>query len=280
METRSQERIQHLLAAHGILVGPSSLEEGVTRFQEQGGLLVDGIIGPATLWALQQNLLGSQLKLERCPADKLPGIDGFDNLTLRADVALAYQKLYDEAKSLGGNVTTAGGIRRLTSGANSNRSVLSHHYWAGAFDLSLVSGFFAPQRDPFVIEKRGDRHWTVWMRADGGQDVTLNAIHWDSWNSGRDRFQKVEGKFVNFTELCEKHGFSNIGARVGFTRSSNRQYGSAEWWHFQYERALFPEVSQIGIELLRIDSYTEARIRRDNPGLWAQARTVFKRGWA
>lgn len=257
------------------------VREAVVAFQRMRGLVPDGIAGPLTLWDLQYLHLDASKRLafETVPADIVPGIEGFSQLRLREDAAAAYRKLKEEVNRAGGVITTAGGIRALSEGASASRSATSHHYWGGAFDLALTSLFFRPRTDPFVVEqhRNGDRiTWTMWARAEDALPRTLKVCYWDNWNSGVDKFMEVHDTFINFTELAEQHGFKPIPARAGFTRATNRQYTSAEHWHFQYEAALVEQASQFGIELLKCYPESELRTRAN---IWDRRRAVFRRDW-
>lgn len=275
-----------LLAFHGVIASaaeltPISYKAAVMRFQEQADLLVDGIAGPNTRWALQRKwvLAQPQLALVRCPATMIPGVDGFASLILRADAAERYEALRREVESLGGAITTAGGLRNLTEAANQHRSAKSMHYPGLAFDVALTSGFFKPRTDNFVVTRGATSYWNVWCRASGGEPRTLQAVSWKSWNSGVDLLTEVSGRFVDLTLRARRHGFHPIAPRQAFLRAESRHYLSAEWWHFQANDLLVPEFSQLGIELLRIAGYTEGRIRETNPDLWASQRATFAADW-
>lgn len=275
-----------LLAFHGVIASateltPINYKAVVMRFQEQADLLVDGVAGPNTRWALQRKwvLAQPQLALVRCPATVIPRVDGFANLTLRADAAARYEALRKELERLGGVITTAGGLRTLAEPANQHRSAKSMHYPGLAFDVALTSGFFKPRTDNFVVTRGATSFWNVWCRATGGEPRTLQAVSWKSWNSGADLRTELSGRFVDFTLLARRHGFHPIAPRQAFLRPAERHYLSAEWWHFQANDLLVPEFSQLGIELLRIAGYTEGRIRDSNPDLWASQRATFAVDW-
>lgn len=279
-------RMGELLAIHGVIgsaaeLTPINYKAAVMRFQEQADLLVDGIAGPSTRWALQRQwvLAQPQLALVRCPATLLPGVDGFASLMLREDAAERYEALRQEVESLGGVITTAGGARNLTEPANQHRSAKSMHYPGLAFDIALTSAFFKPRSDNFVVTRGATSFWNVWCRATQGEARTLQAVSWKSWNSGVDVLTEVNGRFLDFTLLARRHGFHPIAPRQAFLRAENRHYLSAEWWHFQANDLLVPEFSQLGIELLRVVGCTETRIREANPDLWASQRATFALDW-
>ena len=67
----------------------------------------------------------------------------------------------------------------------------------------------------------------------------------------------MDVKAFNFTEVAAKHGFVSISARKSFFEGG--AYGGAEWWHFQYNKALTEGVSKFGEELLKVYSLNEAK---------------------
>jgi hypothetical protein len=67
----------------------------------------------------------------------------------------------------------------------------------------------------------------------------------------------IEDRFFSFTELAKKHGFEGIKCRRSFKRGGS--YLGAEWWHFQYEKALEPGKSTFGGELVKIYSLDECK---------------------
>lgn len=265
----SESAYMTALFRHAGFSGPRDVRE----FQAARGLQVDGIIGPRTLWELQApwaeaNVLG----FERLAADKVAGYDGYDSTTLRADVGALYAGLLEDAHKRGAVVTSAGGRRSLGTGGSASRSGTSLHYWGGAFDLSTVTGMQDPTADPYVLvpEPGSDRRWRVWARAEGGRRKRLEGVRYRS--GGRLELVPVEGRFIDFTALAQKHGFSPIGARSCWPGN----YLCAEWWHFQANRLLFRDVSQFGAELLRA-GYSEARIK--DSGLWPKRMWRFGRDW-
>jgi len=280
-------KLGELLVFHRVINEPEELTENnfdeiVMEFQDRADILMDGDPDEETLWALQYPwaLQAPKMLFERCEADLVPDYDGFDNLTLRSDAAERYRKLRRTVKDLSGVITTAGGKRPLSAQANASRSAKSMHYPGLAFDLSTTSGFFKPEVDPYVIT-RGDEanYWIVWCRAHGGQDMEFEAVYWKNWNSGVDLKTIVQDKFINFTELCIEHGFYPIKPRQAFLRQQNRKYLSSEWWHFQANDLLIPNLSQFGIELLKIEDYTRDYIISANENIWSNRKVIFKKSW-
>ena len=280
-------KLGELLVFHEILGSPeeltsANLKDVVTTFQEKKNLFADGIPGRNTLWALQSPWVATLPKqsLIECDADVAPGYEeGLSKTTLRQDAAERFRSLRNEINQAGGLVTSDGGLRQLTADVNQNRSPTSMHYTGLAFDLYTSSGFFKPDRDPFVITRGENTFWIVWCRATNGQQKELNAVYWNNWNSGVDRIKTVSGRFVNFTETCLRHGFHPIGPRTPFTRTHDRDYLSAEWWHFQCNELLIPNLSQFGIELQKINGYTPSFISSRSADVWNNRRVIFRQNW-
>ena len=277
-------KLGELLVFHGVLASSDeltsdNLKEVVTTFQEKKNLFVDGVAGRDTLWALQSPWVATLPKqpLVECDADGFG--EGFRKTTLRKDTAARFNLLRDEINQLGGIVTSDGGLRALTDGANQNRSPTSMHYTGLAFDLYTESGFFHPDEDPFVITRGEETFWVVWCRATMGQQKELQAVHWKNSDSGVDLVKTVSGKFVNFTEACGRHGFHPIHPRTPFTRPHNRVYLSSEWWHFQCNQLLTPNLSQFGIELQKIEGYTPHVIETKGPAVWSHRRVIYGENW-
>lgn len=292
MDLRYFTKIAEMLKFHGVITNEAELnatnfQELIRDFQGRKGLTADGSPGPVTNWALQAefHLAQEKLPIERCEADKPAGSEGFEFLDLRADTAARFRALRDELNVSGGVVTTAGGLRQLSASVGPGRSKTSQHYRGGAFDLALPDGLFHPDRDPYVMSNpgvlRGERErWTVYARADDGEEIELDAVCQKAWDSKVIREVTVRGRFVNFTELARKHGFQPIRPRTRFVRDGKTV--SAEWWHFQDEESLVPGLSQFGIELIRIDgdTYQSDRLDAVHPDLWGERRRVFQKSFS
>lgn len=258
-------------------------ETAVKDFQSKHGLTADGLAGEKTLQAISQALISAgkdglefddqpeeapaapqaspaHLSWVTCPANKVPGKDGYGSTILRSDAATAYKALHAEANALGGVVTSAGGRRALSSGAGPARSKTSMHYVGLAFDMSLATGMQNVDTDPFLITKdpHADRKWIIWCKSPLAQEVELDAVTCRT-KAGKTSTTttKMKVKAFNFTELAAKHGFKNISARKSFFTGGS--YSGSEWWHFQYDRALTPKVSKFGDELLKVYSESEAK---------------------
>lgn len=259
-------------------------EDAVVEFQEEVGILPDGVVGSNTQEALEKairdHILEQQspgsssmdgdderLRFVRVPADKYK--NGFDRFFLRSDVAEAYNRVREKVLEAGGKVTSSGGRRRLDVHVSPSRSATSFHYTGRALDLNIKSGMEAPSRDPYVVVAEPNRYWRVYARAEGGEEMELDAITYGN----RKRPRKVSGKFIDLTALFKAEGFERIRAHKPFFRGGSAMH--AEWWHFQCETGLVPKVSKFGDELLRVYSKRELR---DAPP-WKFRDRVFKVNW-
>ena len=156
-------------------------------------------------------------------------------------------------------ITSAGGRRALSSGAGPARSKTSMHYTGLAFDMSLATGMQNTATDPYLcVRVPGTRKWTVWCKSDKAPLVSLDAVTCRTRNGKTElTTTKMDVKAFNFTEVAAKHGFVSISARKSFFEGG--AYGGAEWWHFQYNKALTEGVSKFGDELLKVYSLNEAK---------------------
>lgn len=242
----------------------------VEKFQEDNGLYPDGIVGSGTLSAMNPQLpdnLKFQIDGEPDPdetfvklpwtkvkADTVHGSGGYSFFRLRKDAAEAYNALREDVLALGGIITSAGAKRPLTdSKPMASRSLKSLHYTGLAFDMALDSGMNNPKKEMLVIEEGEGRKWNVWCRTEN-ENVPVRKIEAYTYQNTK---VIVEDRFFSFTELAEKHGFKGISARRSF--KSGGSYLGAEWWHFQYEKALTPGVSTFGGELLKLYSLAEVK---------------------
>lgn len=257
-------------------------ESAVKDFQTKKGLTADGIVGPKTLQEIDSALKAAgkegaefddqpeeeppvlkepdvKLGWVSCPADKVPGKDGFGSTVLRSDAAIAYKNLKAEVNALGGVLTSAGGRRALSSGAGPARSKTSMHYVGLAFDMSLATGLQNLEKDPYIcVRVPGTRKWTVWCKSPTAKEVELDAVTCRTVK-GKTILEtkKIKVKAFNFTEVAAKNGFVNISARKSFFDGGS--YSGSEWWHFQYNRALTEGVSKFGDEILKVYSLEKAK---------------------
>jgi len=257
-------------------------ETAVKDFQSKKGIGADGIVGPKTLQMIDAALkaagkegaefddqpeeappvlkeVEAKMGWVTCPADKYPGKDGYGSTILRTDAAEAYKALKAEVNALGGVVTSAGGRRALSSGAGPARSKTSMHYTGLAFDMSLATGMQSTERDPFLCV-RDDNKWIISCKSTNPDcpEVELNAVTCRTVG-GKTQLvtTKVKVRAFNFTDVAAKHGFARISARKSFFTGG--AYGGAEWWHFQYNRALTKGQSKFGEELLKVYSLDQCK---------------------
>ncbi|MGY6276245.1 peptidoglycan-binding domain-containing protein [Methylomonas sp. MgM2] len=282
--------VQEILARLGYNPGPidgwygEKTEDSVIRFQEEHGLYSDGVVGSNTWNALQRALevhteeqinprreetVHSELMdWLRVPADSYR--DGYDRFFLREDAAAAYMNVRDRVLEAGGKLTSSGARRSLNASVGAARSATSFHYTGLALDLFVGSGMENRARDPYVIAADGDRFWRVYVRADGGQAMEIDAVTYGS----RNREGKASGKFLDLTALFQAEGFARIRARKSFFTDGS--WLGAEWWHFQYEKNLERGISTFGGELLKV--YSEDQLRPTPP--WQFRNHVFGVNWA
>jgi hypothetical protein len=294
---KDTEELQTALNALGYSCGTADgifgkmTDYQVELFQEDSDLFSDGIVGKGTLRALNEALEAkdfSDLKFkigdkpdphepeEKCrwvrvPADKVEGSKGYNRFTLRADAALAYEALREEVLSLGGVISSAGGKRFLSDSKKSaSRSTKSMHYVGLAFDMALDSAMNNPKKERYAIEAVGDHRWNVWCKTD---NPTVPEREIEAYTYHHKRIP-VKGRYFSFTELAKKHGFEPIRARSWFMRGG--KYTGAEWWHFQYNRALTKGKSTFGEELLKLYSLEECK----KFAHWEDAKScVFGENW-
>ncbi len=274
-EDRYFDALRDLLAYNGMVGATDKLDrtnyqDAVLRFQGSRSLLMNGIPDEDTLWELQSGRAKSRrLRLVDVAADVWPGRPGLKSTPLRQDAAAAYNQLRDEVKALGGVMTSDGSLRGLTAEVSAGRSSTSLHYTGLAFDLSTSTGMRDPETDPYIVTGEWPG-WHVWARASGGIERELDAV---VWRDGRVVAQRVSARVIDLTTAAVRHGFIDIGFRYGFPDD----YSCAEWWHFQYEAALVPCISQFGAELLSLSIYSEDKLKAVK-SIWDSRKLIRNRG--
>ena len=269
-------------------------EAVVLDFQRSEGLLADGIVGPQTMRALEAAYVARRLELEspgpdalategvrfrveRMPADPFKG-EGYSQVSLRADAAEAYRKVYDAVQRHGGLMTSSGGMRSLHATVTRNRSPSSFHYLGRALDLYLYSGMVDPNVDAYVVELVEPRRFRVWARCAPreGEETDLPAERTIkkvvTYSDRRGRGQ-IKGSFLDLTALFEANGFKPIPARRPFFDGGSMM--SAEWWHFQWEVGLVEGHSTFGSELLKL--YRHETVEETPP--WRSRDRVYGIDW-
>ena len=267
--------------------GPATSRQ-VELFQEANELYQDGIVGKGTLTVMNEQLPERlrftidgepdpdetfiKLPWTKVEADQIKGSNGYSRFYLREDAAEAYNDLRRDVLALGGVITSAGAKRPITDSKRmASRSVKSLHYTGLAFDLALDSGMNNPKKERFVIEEVGDRGWNVWCRTED-ESVPVRRLEGYTYNNTK---VIVEDRFFSFTDLAEKHGFHPIKSRRYFKTGGS--YLGAEWWHFQFEKALTPGVSTFGGELLKVYSLSELKSKFEPWDISKNA--VWKESW-
>jgi hypothetical protein len=196
-------------------------------------------------------------------------------------VALTIKQNLDNAlaaiRAAGGVATSSGGIRDLGAGVNNTRSGTSFHYTGRAVDLYIYSGMFDPNTDPYVVTADPDvGTWRLFARTTDTTvaPLTLTAqkmvrIKTPKDKDGKDKegadfcvLKEVEvtGQFFDLTDVFQKNGFKRIPAKPAFTNDPKaRQYGAAEWWHFQDETGLVVGTTTYGSLLLQVHTSAELK---------------------
>ena len=265
----------------------SETEMAVISFQEESELYADGIVGPLTMAALEDAIqldaiersspgvgtvegLTNRMRFVKCEADAYG--EGYDFLWLRQDAAEDYQKVLKRVHDLGGILTSSGGKRSLYTKVSPNRSAMSFHYLGLALDLQVWSGMVKPKTDPYVvIMNSSDDGFEVFVRCgnNNGTEMTLeNIITYEDKES--EPVSSVTGRFQSLTQIFKDHGYKPIKLRTSFFEKKRKS--AAEWWHFQYERALCPKVSTFGGELLKV--YSKEQLIHTPP--WKHKNRIFE----
>lgn len=240
------------------------LEDAISRFQSNNGLLVDGEVGIFTIGKLSDSYIriiksnygdsNGLIKRDKAPADKFK--NGYESFNLRGDVADAARQVYNVLKTKGAILTSAGGFREIsTKATDSSMSKSSLHYTGRALDMAVSSGMENPRTDPYIITsddglgRNGNRLHRVYAKSDIGDEMTLTPITYDKPLGA----VKLTDKFVDLTKIMLDHGFERIKAKSRFYDTQNfstsDRYKHAEWWHFQYQIGLFHGHSTFGNEL-------------------------------
>jgi hypothetical protein len=212
-------------------------KDEVREFQRKYGLVADGLFGPDTFDAWVMNAVQPPpLKTVKVPLNNKHVADNltYRYIKVREDVASRLQAIVEHLESRGGVMTTAGGLRLLSSPVTAARSPTSYHYLGTAFDLGTYTGMVDPDTDPFVVEQEGNC-WRVWARVTDQNNQYKHTLKAVVANHKAKTFdtKTVSGQFLNFTDLCAVNGFSRIASRA--VPKTKTWYAGTEWWHFQAE---------------------------------------------
>jgi len=208
---------------------------------------------------------------------KKPGREGLNSWV----VALVIKPNLDAAlaaiRAAGGIATSSGGIRDLGAGVDNTRSATSFHYTGRAIDLYMYSGMFDPTTDPYVVTGDPDvGTWRVFARtADPNvtpstliaqQMVRIKTPVDKDGNpiAGKDfcKLKEVEvtDRFFDLTAVFAANSFKRIPAKPAFMDDPKaRQYGAAEWWHFQDETGLVVGTTTYGSLLQQVRTAAELK---------------------
>lgn len=300
------------------------IKKTTLKFQKQQNITEDGIIGPQTLYYMQfpfaqdlnLSLQTINLNTKINPLsyyNKYHSKNSYFDFVLRQDAAESFINLQSKLSKLGILLTSSGSLRSFNSNYNSaHQSPSSFHYPALAIDLNIVSGFFDPENDPYIItnSKKCIDHnnqvknqnnsvhfeydFTIWAKVNylNTVDITQsnlnkykknldNVIYWDSWNSQVDKHTSLNNVYVvNLTELFESNGFKPISPNSSFTCKDNRNYLGSDWWHFQYTNKLIPNFSLFQTEMLKLQKYSSTFLSSVNPTLWNSNNSkIYQYNW-
>jgi hypothetical protein len=275
-------------------------ERVVTDFQRSESIYADGIVGPTTMKALERAYTNRMLELnspgkdfsaaavkmslDPVLADKYD--EGYLRGHLRTDAASSYKLVREEVIAQGAILTSSGMMRSLNAQVTASRSAVSFHYLGLALDLYIYSGMVDPKKDPYVVFRENDRLHRIYARC--SKDWTFNSDKPAKMTLPEEKTIKglaityknrdaaevsLKGRFIDLTAIFEKNGFKRINARKSFYDGDSMM--GAEWWHFQYEKALLKNVSTFGNELLKI--YAEQTLVGTSP--WEQRNRIFGVNW-
>jgi hypothetical protein len=226
-----------------------------------------------------------KVKADRFNPSVFKVFGGYSSTKLRDDAAIAYKSLRAEINSLGGIMTTSGGVRYpAASKKSASRSETSIHYTGLAFDLGMWTGMnigrisnkkktiiVNPDKNtlPYVIERVGRRNWNVWCRTENPNVPVrkLKAYYFPH------KQETVEGRFIDFTAIAKKHGFTGIGERSDFRKNT---YTCAEWWHFNYLVPLVKGRDTFGSIL---EELWRDKVLKQFPGYAAYGSRVWGERW-
>jgi hypothetical protein len=191
------------------------------------------------------------------PADKVG--DGYNNFQMRTDLRDHYMPVLQQAKALGGIITSSGGIRSLREKATPGRSKTSLHYTGRAIDLYIYSGMQGATDRYMIVPDGGTPDHPLWQvlcvstdprPGDPAYDESLlkeGEVEYVVWRKNVGFIKaKRTARYFSLTDLFRKHGWNRIPARSDWKTN----YLSCEWWHFQHHLGLVSGQSRFGPELM------------------------------
>lgn len=233
------------LAEDGIF--GAKTQAALVAYQKRKGQTPDGIFKRATFITLREDMRRALCgpnkpanHLAVVKADKLGGGTAFFNM--RADAAVLWNRIRDEVKQYGANLTSVGALRHLKDAQGVGRSKTSLHFAAIAHDFALDSGGINPETDNFVLTIDKDENWTIFARCtdqnapkfDEVKPIRIfNPITYQQRNGTG---KAVEGKFINVTAIAAKHGFYHVKPHRGWKQS--KAITVLEWHHLDTRNTL------------------------------------------
>lgn len=224
---------------------------------------------------------------------------------LREDAALSFNNFKKEVESLGGKLTSSGGLVAGTYGKSMNTKVYdadgnehkvscSLHYLGIAHDFAMPSGMTSIDKN-FLVVYEGSKKWTVYAKTNS-TSVPMMTIKPTLARSAKvDGKMRVffkqttyTGRLINITQLAAKYGFLPISANSNshppsvdysgeYMAPEGAKYDSTEWWHFQLDSAINPGET-FGSQILKI--YTEEDARKQFPKWDIRKNLVYKKDFS
>jgi hypothetical protein len=187
-----------------------------------------------------------------------------------------FEAALTDIRNLGGIATSSGGIRDLGAAVNSTRSGTSFHFTGRAIDLYMYSGMVNPLTDPYVVTSDGDLGtWRIFARTTDPSvpSITVTGLKFTRTRPRPKSERKdtvklsevdVTDRLFDLTAVFASHGFKRIGAKPTFLDDPGaREYGAAEWWHFQDETGLVVGKTTFGSLLKQV--HTDAELKDTAP---------------
>ena len=225
-------------------------EAALVRYQRRKGLVSDGLFKNADFQALRIDFYKSitgyndfshlARNTARCEADKLG--NGVSFFNMRADAALLWHRFRTEVKSYGANLTSVGAIRHPQDAEGIGRSKTSLHFAGIAHDFALDSGGMNPEKDNFVLTLDSTERWQIFARCTNekaqrfNEVKTLRILNPITYTQRNGTGKPIEGKFINITEIANKHGLYHVAPHRGWRTS--KAITVLEWHHLDFRNTL------------------------------------------
>lgn len=280
-------------------------ERVIFDFQKNLGLYSDGIIGPATMKALEDAYMQRVLELDGAGVDlmadtayhfKRVDSDPYDHtpnhILLRFDLAEKLRSIKEELNTQGARLILNNGVRHLDTSMRTSHSITSLHYLGLAFDLFLYSGMINPEKDPYVVSydevaetfivfARCRDDWEISPKNHPSEkihlppEIKINTVY--TYNGLYKKNKAVKGRFINLTHLLSKYNIKGISPRLGFInpQKTTPSLMSSEWWHFQCTESLLPEYTTFGTELLKVYSLETL----EKTKIWEERDRIYGINW-